>query len=355
MRALILSLVIWLLPLALLADQSARWVESEGLAYINNGADRDAARQRALGEALISAALAGGASLQGHSVLHNARLVSDVAVLRATGRVLRHDIIAAHVESGHWRVRVRALVGPATPQSCGGKRRLNIDATPPRIQINPNAGAWAQPVAQQLARDVMSTVARHPAVTLETVAPRPRRRVAATLDYTTLTRGEITKRPGNEQLELSIEVRGQGPRAQLTMTLAVTGAEGRVTRTTLTRTAAARADGLFALATGQRRPKAERELVAGLLRGVETFFDTLVCKPPETRIEARGSALTVGIGRRQGLTRTSLAFIDDPRSSFGLLEVVELTNTSARLRPLDPTRASQSFVGRRVYFVETGR
>ncbi|MEM8577961.1 MAG: flagellar assembly protein T N-terminal domain-containing protein [Pseudomonadota bacterium] len=354
MRFLVLSLALWLTPACLFADQAARWVEAEGLAYINGAADHDAARRRALGEALISAALAGGAQLQGHSSLHNSRLVSDVAILRATGRVLRHDILRAQIDGGHWRVRVKALVGPATPKSCGGSRRLNLDATPPRIRVDPNAGAWAQPVAQQLARDVIAAIRQHRAVTLETVAARPTRRVAAALDYNALTRGEILTSVGNERLDIAIEVRGRGPQAALALVLSVTDARGRATRKTLTRKAAARADGLLALATGQRRPRAERALVNGLLRGTTQFFDTLACQALETRIATTKGGLSVDIGRRQGLTRSHLAFIDDPHASFGLLEIVKVSNNTATLRPLDPTRAAQSFAGQRVYFVELG-
>lgn len=355
MRVRILLILALLWPAALAAEGKARWVEAEGLARIHSNADSDAARRRALGEALISAALAGGASLQGHSFLQNTRLVSDVAILRATGRILRYEALTARVDQGHWRVRVRALVGPARAQSCSGTRRLSIDATPPVIRLDPNAGAWAGPVAEQLAVDIYEAIGRHPAVILETVAPRDNRRVAAALDYNTLTRGEVAPLPGNQGLDLAIDVRGFGPTAELTLTLTVREPDGRATRTTFSRTGTARANGLLALATDQRRPFAEVKLRQGLVEGVTDFFDKLACQTPQARIEARGGALHIPMGRRHGLTPTSLAFVDDPSDSFGLLEIVALGDRSATLKPLDPTRAAQGFAGRRIYFVEIGR
>ena len=84
------------------------------------------------------------------------------------------------------------------------------------------------------------------------------------------------------------------------------------------------------------------------------MLDGLACEPAQARIVRRGEALSVPLGRRHGLTRASLAFVDDPNDRFGLLEVVELGQADVTLRPLDPTRAVQSFDGLRVYFLEAG-
>ena len=111
-------------------------------------------------------------------------------------------------------------------------------------------------------------------------------------------------------------------------------------------------DGLTALATMARRSQAEARLVDGLVEDVRAYVEELACKPPESRVVQQSGGLTVDIGRRNGLSRSSVAFVDDPGDSFALLEVLELGERSARLRPLDPTRSLSSFAGRRVYFLE---
>ena len=87
---------------------------------------------------------------------------------------------------------------------------------------------------------------------------------------------------------------------------------------------------------------------------VRDRLDQLSCEPAHARIARQGDDLVVPVGRRHGLTRASLAFVDDPDDSFGLLEIVALQADSARLRPLDPTRGAPGFDGLRVYFLEAG-
>ena len=311
------------------AQEAPRWIEAEGLAFIHSPGDRDAARRRALGEALISAALAGGASLRGHTVLYNARVISDVAILRPTGRVLRHDVLFAQVDQGHWRVRVKALVGPAQQTSCLGHRRITLNVTPPNIDVAQEAGAWSLPVAQRLGQDIVAALRHHPFVIVERVAERPQRRVPAALDYTTLTVAAPEPIAGNDRLDTRIEIEGRGAKAELVLTLTLTDPSGRARKRIFRRKARASDDGLLALLADARRPKAEARLIAGLLADVDAYFKALACRAPEARLSHVGHALTAPLGRRQGLKRTSLAFVDVPEESFGLLEIVELRDRSA--------------------------
>jgi len=87
---------------------------------------------------------------------------------------------------------------------------------------------------------------------------------------------------------------------------------------------------------------------------VRAMLDGLACQPAEARLALGSDGLSVPLGRRHGLTRASLAFVDDPNDGFGLLEVVALDKSRTTLRPLDPSRALASFNGLRVYFVEAG-
>ena len=71
------------------------------------------------------------------------------------------------------------------------------------------------------------------------------------------------------------------------------------------------------------------------------------------RLALSGGVITVPVGRANGLTAGSIAFTADADASTQLLEVVDLSNRSARLRPLDPTLSPRSFAGRPVRFVQT--
>ncbi|WP_417726997.1 flagellar assembly protein T N-terminal domain-containing protein [Roseovarius sp.] len=336
------------------AKDARLWVEAEGRAYVTAPDDQDAARRRAVGEALVSAALSGGASLRGHTAMTKGRITADLTILRPTGRILSHRILSAALQDGQWLVRVAAEVGPMPVGACASRRRLTVSATLPQIRVTPEASAWAEPLAQGLARDLMEVLRAHPDTDLERIAPVAVTAVTAALDYTALTRGQSVPAAGDHRMTQSITVDRQGAVLRLTLDLALIGPDGTALQRRIERQAKAPRGGVVGFVAGQNRSRAEAELTAGVLQEVRAMLDGLACQPAEARLVLSGDGLTVPLGRRHGLTRASLAFVDDPNDGFGLLEVVVLGNRETTLRPLDPSRAPASFNGLRVYFVEAG-
>jgi hypothetical protein len=351
-RAILLMLALGPVPVA--AGEATLWIEAQGFAHVTSTADRDAARLRAIGEALVSAALAGGASLRGHTVMDKGRITADLSILRPTGRVLSHRVLSAELVDGQWRVRIAAQVGPMSSGACAARRRLTISATPPLVRVSPKVAAWIESLAQSVAHDLVDTLRRHPDADLDSIAPAVSGPVAATLDYAALTRGRAKPAAGDHRLRPSIVVEAAGKGVRLTLTLALRGPDGERIERTFTRETAQHSGGVIGLISGPTRRRAEVDLTRGLMQEVRAMLDGLACEPAQARVVWRGDALSVSLGRRHGLTRASLAFVDDPNDRFGLLEVVELGQAHVTLRPLDPTRAAQSFDGLRVYFLEAG-
>ncbi|MEL6915411.1 MAG: flagellar assembly protein T N-terminal domain-containing protein [Pseudomonadota bacterium] len=347
-----LAIALWCLLASMAHGSEAVWVEAEGLSAIHSATDHDSARQRALGEALVSAALAGGASLDGHTVVQNARIVSDVSILRPLGRVLRYELVSSRASDGHWRVRVRALVGPRGAQVCAARQRFTVDILPPEIFVPPQAQAWTGPIAQEIVNRTLDVLRDHPAVTVESFAAPQRPRVAPALDYGTLFQGvRAALGAGNAAVNLRVAIEGRGARTTLTLAVRFTRADGQVLERQFKRRARASDDGLMALVSNARRPRAEARLLESLSREVRVFLDELACRPAEARLRLAGKHLRVNLGRVHGLSRSTLAFLDDPRESFALLEVVSLDARAAVLRPLDPTQPAASLAGRRVQFL----
>ncbi|MFD0857554.1 hypothetical protein [Roseovarius aquimarinus] len=329
-------------------------VEAVGNAYVASAADRDAARRRAIAEALFSAALSGGAALKGHTVMDKGRITADLAILRPTGRILSHELVSARLDGALWTVRVSALVGPAPEEGCGARRRLIVSATPPVIAVAPGAPAWADPLAHRLALDVAALLRGHPGTQLDSVAPVFDAPVAASLDYQALTRGSSVPAPGDHRLAQSIAVEARGKTVHLGMELAFLGPDGRIDRRSFARAARVPGGGTLGYLTGSSRSAAEAALTDGILQEVRAMLDALSCEAPEARIVMSSNGLSVPIGTAHGLTRASLAFVDDAGGNFDILEITQLGARSAALRPLDPTRAPGVYHGRRVYFLEAG-
>ena len=353
---LLLAILLALVLTAPLQAQPVLTVISTGQSTVRSEADSDAARRRALGEALVSAALAGGAELVGYSAMSQARITRDLTVLRTTGQVLSHQVIEARREGQTWIVRIEAEVGPLADRRCAGGRRLALTIAYPQVTAPPQAPAWAGPLAETLAAALVDTAARHPRVDFAGVLPAGPRAtpVAAQLDYTALTRGTPASAAGDHVLSFDLRLEPRGGVLAMTTDITLSGPDGRSQRRqVVTQTRLPSGTGLD-LVTGRSRDRAERALSDGVAQTLDTLLEATGCEAPSAILARSGDALSVPIGHRHGLSRGSLGVIEGAGPETGLLEIVALSGDAATLRPLDPTVSAAALAGARVHFVETG-
>ena len=359
--AALLGLVMSMTP-AHAQRSNAIWVSATGYAYVTSPSDHESARRRALGDALVTAALSGGASLRGVSAQSMGVMVTDLSILRPTGRVLSHRLVGAQLsDDGRWSVSVEAQVAPLGADACGNGRNLVFSAYVPSVSVPPEAPAWTANRAQTLANDMIDALSRHNRVRLDRImaAPTPSNRATpAGLDYLTLTQGVSSPMPGNHIFTPAISVHvgrnDLGRAINLAADFSIADPGGRVTRFRIERQAAFPTGNVTGLLAGRTRARGESALTNGVIREFTDILDDLGCEPPSAQMQMAGGDLVVSIGRRHGLTRGSLAVIDDANDNFGLLEITNLGRERAELRPLDPTRSLSSLAGQNVYFVETG-
>lgn len=344
-----------------LAKTEALWVEAVGHAEMRSSADKDSARRRALADALVEAALAGGAKVAGHTAMTNAVITSDYALVRPTGRVLKHSVTSAKLTSGVWQVRIKALVGPQEEMTCQKGRHIPISIYPPNIMVDYAVPAWFEPLGHELAELIKLSIREHPAASIDQIMPYaegavPTPRVAAEFDYASLTRGTTAARTvTGYSLNTQISVRRgfddlglPGIVAQIALTLRAP--DGRASKhifdekipmpsTVLTRT------------TGQSRFVLETKIRRAVKQDVTKMLDRMGCESTQTFAKLVGDSLTVPYGTDHGLRQGSLAFVSDSSSAFDVLEITQLGARFAKLRPLDPTRSSRMFDNKPIYFV----
>lgn len=340
--------------------EQAIWVDAVGFASIRKGVNSDAARREAYAEALVSAALSGGATLKGHTSMDKGRITADFSIMRPTGQVLRHKITEQKQSDGTWRVTVRALVGAADTGMCAGHRRLDVVAFAPDINVSPYAPAWTAPLANDLFVKLLKEIDRHKSAILTQATGRN----AATFrparesqyDYAALTRGGVSKTGGEHAFVPSITVAAEpGDKVSMYMRLAFSDGTGAVTARTFERLVDLPNGGSDGWSISNRtRAKAADELFQGLPEAMRTMLDQMTCMPPVGMATMAGGKLSVPLGRKHGLTKAHLAFVDDPNDDFGVLEITGLSNGSVSLRPLDPSRSLSSFAGLRMHFLDAG-
>lgn len=336
------------------AQAQTTTVEATGIAYVASAQDYESARRRALGDALVSAAMAGGATISGHTAVVNGRVTADITMMQMAGRIVSYQLLSAAEQGGQWQVQIRAEVGAAATGRCATLRRLTISSLPPVIDVRPDVPAWAVPVAGQLAHDVTRILQAHPATVLDSVAPMPVLSAPAALDYTSLTQGHAAQPAGNHRLAQTITVQRQGNQLLLTLDIGLAGSDGETLARRFQRQAAMPQAGTVGYLTGQGRDRAEHNLTAGLIQDVTAAIDAIACQPPQARMTLGNAGLQVPIGAVHGLTRGSLALLFGSSDRFGLLEIAQLGDRDAILRPLDPTIAVADLHGGLVYFIEAG-
>lgn len=361
MRLLLVLLVLMAGPLR---AAEGLWIDATGFAIQSGAEDAASAKRRAVADALLMAALSGGASVQGHTAVDKSVVTADLLIVRPVGRVLRHKIVSVQQNGDTWQATIHALVGVGPQSACDNRRRLVVTAYAPQIDVSPDAPAWTVPLAQEVANALVGRLERHPATDLVRVTNRAMPDMTAAreaLDYEVLTRGSVRLAEGEHGFVpvIRLDVGGMGARPELTLELemVLVGGNGEMTRQGVRRQVALPGVSPFGriatVAQPNRRQMAAR-LTEGLENAMTALLDVETCKPVLTRLVAGGGTISAPVGRKQGLTRGSIAFTADADASTELLEVVELGASRVVLRPLDPNRPAGAFDGRPVRFVEAG-
>ena len=345
-------------PMSLTLAGPGDWIEVMGSASASGSNDRDAARRRALGDALLSAALAGGAIVQGHSVLSKTRMTSDLLVVRPMASVLAHHVVSEQFDGQLWRITIRAHVGPIPKSDCSARRRMILTMYPPRLRVRPSAPAWAEALAGDLSQRLAELVEDHPVVAEFTRANRlpnadPSRDRA---DYRVLTSGNVRVPAGGHGLHSDIEIEPSGRNLYLTLRLRLEGPGGE--QIEKLHKASVRLPGVSLLGNAAPLVQSDRQAMAATLaQGVRPAMSDLLeeagCRPVLARMQLSRQRLEVPVGRVHGVKRTNLAFTVDGDASTEMLEVVKLSERSAIVAPLDPARPLSAFDGRPIRFLDT--
>ena len=359
--ALVLVLVLAAAPLR---AAEGLVVQATGFAIQSGAEDAASAKRRAVADALLQAALSGGAAVTGHMAVDKSVITADLLIVRPVGRVLRHSVIALDRNGDTWTATVEALVGLGPVGICDSRRTLVVTVYAPVIAVSPRAPAWTEPLAMEVAKALVRRLESHPATELVRVTDRamPRGETGReATDYVTLMRGSVRMKEGDHAfvpvIQIDVGGRGQRPDLAMDLTMVLIGGNGEEVRQEVRRSVTLPGVsplGRLAVALEPDR----RQLVARLTEGLEDELDALLdvetCKPVLANLKVSGGTISAPVGRRQGLSRGSIAFTADRDGSTEMLEVVELSAERVVLRPLDPGRSAKAFVGRPVRFLEAG-
>lgn len=360
---LMISLAVLVSSAAYAKKQDQRWIEVTGHAAVYSAADSDSARRRALADALFNAALTGGADVRGHSAVSQAVVTSDLTIVRAMGRVFDHRIVGQNSSGGMISVTIHALVGVGNDPYCPSPHRLVVSAYAPVLRVSPGAPAWAEPLAAEIASELVAELDRHPATSIVRITNRalPTGNRNEAFDYVALTTGSVRLGEGEmgfvPVLRISDTTGLGGNGLSLEAELNLHEVDGTVHRQIFRREVSSLKPALLGRA-GELTKRDRKGMAKALTKDLKSTFAELLsnlsCQPLVAKIRLRDGKAVVPLGTRNGLSRAAVAFSVDRGTTSQLFEIVSIGASETVLRPLDPMIKSSDVSGWRVRFMEAG-
>lgn len=367
--ASLIAATVWIIAPAM-ADGVVR-IKATGQA-VETGVGRTITRRRALQEALIEAALSGGAEVQGYTATSKSVITADQLVVRPSSRILGYKILSEGTVGKFYRVTISALIGEPKPaQLCVRTARTVALAYRPQVETDYLAPAWLDEFAEDLAEAVQAEFQRVPnAELIEQSGTGPMQPkvsgIPQDMDYTVLTRQRRVSNGGNAMktvsapsvplylstnIDLSIKSRDlTGVALLMRMDLRlIDKSKARITAEAHIERKSRIGSKLPSRALNQilRKDRAtlRRNLVNGLSEEVAQLFGAYGCRPLVAKLGYSGGHLTLPFGSNDGLTKNHLLYTDRKDQPYILFEIATLGADSARLKPIDPGVKTKNFVG----------
>lgn len=352
----------------LLALAEVRTVEVVGQAA-ETGLGKAVTRRRALEEALVEAAIQGGADINGYTAISEGVLVSDQLVLRPSSRILDYTVLSESTKNGFYQIRLRAAVGELPPpRYCERRATLDLDVFAPALEVDLSVPAWAAHVQPDLAKAFNAALSSRREVSsvhaaTDRSAPGRSAQVGYAMDYAALTSGVRAQENSGGRLgfKASVKLEMVGERLlRMNVTSRLVSAAGRETVAQesmqhdirLATKLPLRAVNVL-LAPDQR--EIVRQLSAAISGHVGQLIEAFACRSLKGELRYSDGKLTLPFGKKDGLSKLSLAYTEGHDTPYILFDVVRLEAHLVQLAPLDRRRSLASLAGMTVRFMDGAR
>ena len=357
---------------SMLSEDKLEFVTSVGRATLDSPEDTTVARRRALDDALYLASLQGGAKVNGFSAVGTGTELTDNFVVRPTTKILDYAILKEVIKETHYEVTIRAAIGSLNQKNCKNGNLVNITAYKPSLSLSPTAPAWLGPVLTQLYLEMLKSIESRPNVEISRaydVALNSKTLQATNdlYDYTSLTAGRVRTNVGSfayvPKITAAIQNNTGSINNETTLIMEITS----TLYYGLTYSKAFSKSHQISLKLSNNSPwrminilsKPSKSLIIETLvkstkKHTDALFSEFECQPLQADMQLDNSQnnLIVRLGKKHGLTLSSLAYTKGTNTPWILFRVVSLTNNTSVLTPLDPRRDISNLEGKIVEFLE---
>ena len=364
-----LSLFFLQLSLAEASEENLKLVTSTGRAAIISDEQLQETRSRALEDALYSAALLGGAEIDGFSSIQAGTQLDDHFVVRPSSKIVDYDILNEQSDDLHYAITIEAAVGEVRKTECQNRPVNNVTMFAPVIVIDNAVPAWISQIPTGLVQDIYDQMARKSDVEMINKANVLLDPESLTKDlrysYKALT-SRVTKiRDGDFAFSTNIlmkkTVQKEGLQENhfvdaIVETKVFMDSDFKETQTIINE-ARIPVQNVTALkfignATSPNRSKIRNGFFNLVLEHVAEVTGAMQCTPLAAIMVAREDGLHIPIGAQQGLRDNRLAVVSNKTIPWTILRVVKTEMNSAVLKPLNRKRSLSQLSGQKVSFLE---
>ena len=346
------------------------FVQTTGRAIIMHQDAEQEARMMALEDALYTAALQGGAEINGFSIISTDTAIDDHFVVRPASRILDYRIVNEVVEEEHYAVTIEAAVGDLPEAQCQARGHSNVTFYAPTIRVAATAPAWTRQFADVVMREVVLMLDAQSCINVQAATqtklnPAALARSNDAFDYTALTSGRVRVRRGDyaiiPQITLFGEVtRGFGLsnyRMTMQLNLHLLAGEGyeSLLEHRLTKIIDIEQSSLIRSLDVISRPKRHAilaEMRAPIAAYTSEFAAKLLCRPLKSTLNYAEGTLTIPLGTHHGVGVNSLAVASGTDTPWQILRVSAAGLLNSTLTPLNNQRDVEGLAGQAIEFME---
>ena len=366
---LFLSLFFFCLPNANAEEEKLQIVMSTGRAAIISNEHIDETRARALEDALYSAALLGGAEIDGFSSVQAGSQLDDHFVVRPSSKIIDYDIVDERFDDLHYTVEIEAAVGELKKVDCQNRLFNTVTMFAPVFRVDEKIPAWLSHQPSVMIKTLQENLTRKPSFNLVNMANLPLDPKELTRDktysYKTLTSGATNVLNGDFALATTITLKRtvkktsfqQNHFVDVTVESAVfVDSDYRPTEK-VTHQAKFPIRNflptqLMSVLASPNPTKIKGNLSKLISEHAAELETVMRCTPLSATMIAKEDGLHIPIGSRHGLQDNRLAVISNEAMPWTVLRVIKINADGAVLMPLNRKRSSAQLSGQRVSFLE---
>ncbi|MFL2842584.1 MAG: flagellar assembly protein T N-terminal domain-containing protein [Candidatus Puniceispirillaceae bacterium] len=366
---LFLSLFFFWLPIANAEEGNLQIVMSTGRAAIISNEQIDETRARALEDALYSAALIGGAEIDGFSSVQAGSQLDDHFVVRPSSKIIDYDIVDERFDDLHYTVEIEAAVGELKKVDCQNRLFNTVTMFAPVFRVDERIPAWLSHQPSIMIKSLQENLAKKPNFNLVNMANLPMDTKELTRDktysYKALTSGATNVLNGDFALATTITLKRTVKKTSFQQNhfvdVIVDSAvfvdsdyrpTEKVTHQAKFPIRNLLPTQLMSVLASPNPTKIQGNLSKLISEHAAELETVMRCTPLSATMIAKEDGLHIPIGSRHGLQNNRLAVMSNEVMPWTVLRVIKINADGAVLMPLNRKRSSAQLSGQRVSFLE---